>query len=85
MSYDAPKPVIAYPSVFSAPTKERAEYPRCPRCGGPVAGALLTSTAIESGGQIYYPAGAVSVHCASADCNYDMPISALQTPTRVPA
>ena len=43
------------------------EYPRCPRCGGIVAGAMMTSNAIEKNGVLYYHPDAVSVYWVSAD------------------
>ena len=61
----------------------RTEYPRCPRCSGPVAGAMMTTNAIPTGKSYYYPPDAVSVFCVSGDCNYDMPLAALKTPVMV--
>jgi hypothetical protein len=66
----------------------RAEYPKCPRCGGPVAGAMMTSQSVDLGfgtapRMIYYHPDAISVYCVSGDCNWDHKLSELTTP--VPA
>ena len=66
----------------------REEYPKCPRCGGPVAGAMMTSSSVDLGFGVdkamrYYHPDAISVYCVSADCNYDHKLSDLTTP--VPA
>lgn len=63
----------------------RSEYPRCPRCGGPVAGAMMTSQSVDLGFEVaphmrYYHPDALSVFCVSADCNYDHKLSDLKTP-----
>ncbi len=66
----------------------RSEYPRCPRCGGPVAGAMMTSQSVDLGFGVaprltYYHPDSLSVYCVSADCNYDHKLAELTTP--VPA
>lgn len=71
----------------------RDEYPICPRCGSPVAGAMMTtSLAINpdgtpfsaaswrSGDTLYYHPDGISIYCTSADCNWDHPLSAFKTP-----
>ena len=69
----------------------RHDYPRCPRCGGPVAGAMMTSGAITSDGLkpfaeqltsegLYYHPDAVSVYCVSASCNFDKLLREIPTP-----
>lgn len=63
----------------------RSEYPKCPRCGGPVAGAMMTSQSIDlsfgAGPRlVYYHPNAVSVYCVSADCNWDHKLEELKTP-----
>lgn len=64
---------------------KREEYPICPRCGGPVAGAMMTSNSVEWGGVRYYASKAISVYCVSTDCNWDHPLSDLRTPVPPPA
>jgi hypothetical protein len=59
----------------------RTEYPACPRCGGHVAGAMMTSGSIVVDGVTYYRPSALSVYCTT--CNYDKPLSDLKTPTMV--
>lgn len=69
---------------------ERKEYPICPRCGGRVAGAMMTSHAIMDDGtpfvwpcdkeKIYYHRTGISVYCTNADCNWDHLLSDLTTP-----
>ena len=67
----------------------RHEYPKCPRCGGPVAAAMMTSDCIKvlvgigEVWTIYYAPSALSVYCVLASCNYDHKLSDLTTP--VPA
>jgi len=67
----------------------RHEYPKCPRCGNPVAGAMMTSDCIKvlvgigEVRTIYYAPNSISVYCVSASCNYDHKLSDLTTP--VPA
>lgn len=66
----------------------RSDYPICPLCGGPVAGAMMTSESVNLGfgsapGMIYYHPSAISVYCVNADCNWDHKLSELTTP--VPA
>jgi len=63
----------------------RSEYPKCPRCGGPVAGAMMTSQSVDLGfgtapRMIYYHPDSISVYCVSASCNYDHKLSDLTTP-----
>jgi len=63
----------------------RSEYPKCPRCGGPVAGASMTSESVNLGfgtakGMIYYHPNALSLYCVSADCNWDHKFFELTTP-----
>ena len=53
----------------------RSEYPKCPRCGGPVAGAMMTSQSVDLGfgtapRMTYYHPDAISVYCVSEDCNW---------------
>jgi hypothetical protein len=55
----------------------RHEYPRCPRCGGVVAGASMTTNAVVVDGVRYYPASGLSVYCVQ--CNYDRPLHTLKT------
>ena len=66
----------------------RNEYPLCPRCGGPVAGASMTSQSVDLGfgmapRMTYYHPNALSVYCVSASCNWDHKLFELTTP--VPA
>jgi len=68
------------------------EHPRCPRCGGPVVSAMMTSNAIEADGSklkypyrnrtLYYAPAALSVYCCNADCNYDAPLASIPYPPR---
>ena len=64
----------------------REEYPLCPRCGGPVAGAMMTSNAVVVGfgplepPEMHYHPRAISVYCVSGSCNYDHKLSDLTTP-----
>jgi len=68
----------------------RIDYPKCPICDGPVAGAMMTSGAIRpdgsphvvhaSGELLYYRPEAISVFCVSAACNYHQPLACLTTP-----
>lgn len=64
----------------------RSDYPRCPRCGGPVAGAMMTSDCIRvlvgigEVRTIYYAPSSISVYCVSASCNWDHKLSDLTTP-----
>jgi len=68
-----------------APKPERAkEYPKCPRCGRAVVGAMMTGRAIERDGQLYYHPDDISVYCESGACNYDQKLSSLPTPSRIP-
>lgn len=59
---------------------KREDYPKCPQCGGPVVGAMMTSGSVEVDGVRYYRARAVSVYCPSAHCNYDQPLASLSAP-----
>jgi hypothetical protein len=68
---------------------ERSDYPRCPRCGGPVAGAMMTSQSIDLGfgttpRMTYYHPDAITVYCVSASCNWDHKLSELTTPVPGP-
>lgn len=70
------------------PLEERSEYPRCPRCGGPVVSALMTSGSVEVSWpdepdrekRLAYFAKALSVYCCSAECNYDKPLAHIPYP-----
>lgn len=69
------------PSPESAP--HSLEYPKCPRCGSTVVGAMMTSEAITGkDGQIYYHPDAISVYCISAACNYDRKLHELKNPPK---
>jgi len=66
---------------------ERSEYPICPRCGSPVAGALMTSKSIsvvkangEWGKILFYHPDAISLYCVSGSCNFDHNIADFTTP-----
>lgn len=64
---------------------KREDYPICPKCGGRVAGAMMTSQSVDlsfgtAPGQIYYHPNALSVYCVSGDCNWDHKLSDLKTP-----
>lgn len=65
----------------------REEYPKCPYCNGPIAGAMMTQNAIqgpewedEQFGDLYYPPPSVSVYCVDSECNWDHLLSDLKTP-----
>lgn len=58
------------------------EYPRCPRCGGSVVAAMMTSRSVEIGlGRYYHPDG-LSVYCCSGSCNYDVLLEEIPYPPR---
>jgi hypothetical protein len=59
------------------------EYPICPRCGGSVVGAMMTSGSVVVDGITYYRPKAVSVYCESGDCNYDQPLANLKNPSNL--
>ena len=56
------------------------EYPLCPRCGGPVVCATMTSSAIKHEGEWHYHPRALSLHCQSGECNYDVPLAQIPYP-----
>lgn len=74
--------------------KKRSEYPICPKCSGPMAGAMMTSGAITKDGteatgmdvvrgkELYYKSSAISIYCVSAVCEYDALLE--EFPTQVP-
>jgi hypothetical protein len=63
----------------------RNEYPLCPRCGGPVVGAMMTSRSVVGpDGELYYHPDAVSVHCQSGSCNWDCLLAELPNPPTAP-
>lgn len=57
----------------------RHEYPICPRCGGPVVGAMMTSGSVEVSWpnepgrekRFAYFSEAISVYCCSGECEWD--------------
>ena len=61
------------------------EYPKCPRCGRAVVGAMMTGRSIMHLGQRYYHPEDLSVYCESASCNYDQKLGELPTPSHVEA
>jgi len=63
----------------------REQYPRCPLCGGPVAGAMMTSSSVELRFGVddptrYYHPDALSVYCVSGSCNWQAMLGQLTTP-----
>jgi hypothetical protein len=68
----------------------RSDYPKCPRCDGPVAGAMMTSHAITEDGssvgrffapdRLYYHPDGISVYCVSGTCNWNKKLAELPTP-----
>jgi hypothetical protein len=58
------------------------EYPKCPRCGRAVVGAMMTGRGRAVDGQFFYHPADISVYCERADCNYDKKLSDLPTPSR---
>jgi len=67
-------------------SRTRKDYPLCPRCGGPVVCATMTSRAIENhdfhtGEKAWlYRSDALSLYCQSGDCNYDIPLGQIPYP-----
>lgn len=59
-------------------------YPTCPLCGSPVVAAVMESGSIRLGPETVYFASALSIHCSSGACNYDMPITSLTSPPPAP-
>jgi hypothetical protein len=58
----------------------REDYPKCPTCGGPVVGAMMTSKSHEIDGERYYHPDAISVYCQNAECNYDRNLYEIPSP-----
>lgn len=60
---------------------DRENYPICPRCGSPIAIALMTSKSANpfGDGNYYHPDG-ISARCTSASCNHDLPAWSIPSP-----
>lgn len=56
-------------------------YPRYPKCGREVVGAMMTSrSVVGEDGDVYYHPNAVTVYCRFGDCNYDERVADLMNP-----
>lgn len=66
------------------PKAPREDYPVCPKCGSPMAIAMMTSKGVklwkDGEASWWYSPSAISIYCTSADCNHDLPAAAIPSP-----
>jgi hypothetical protein len=62
-------------------TKQNKEYPRCPKCGAPVVGVMLTAKSVWGIGGTYYHPDSVYVHCESLSCDYTAHLDEIPSPS----